>query len=288
MIIFPKKSITVNELVFSYAGADCQKQTTVRHSHRGCELLYVDSGTCTLLLPGNSALDGHPGSVFLLPAHTLHERHNPVECRTCYAVFETDSSLFDSGPRRIDAGEDSLIRQWFHCLPELNNSYEADQAGALIRTILLRLERIEQQQREEEMLHPGLKRACDYLREQYRREISIGELARHAGVSQSHLNLLFRRKFGVGPQHYLLDLRMKLARRLLLNPYERISDVAEQCGFRDIHYFSRCFKTFHGVPPELYRRSPSRFADAECRSTVVAAALRNPEKTATGERIGLG
>lgn len=278
----------MNELVFSYAGADCQKQTTVRHSHRGCELLYVDSGTCTLLLPGNSALDGHPGSVFLLPAHTPHERHNPVECRTCYAVFETDSSLFDSGPRRIDAGEDSLIRQWFHCLPELNNSYEADQAGALIRTILLRLERIEQQQREEEMLHPGLKRACDYLREQYRREISIGELARHAGVSQSHLNLLFRRKFGVGPQHYLLDLRMKLARRLLLNPYERISDVAEQCGFRDIHYFTRCFKTFHGVPPGLYRRSPSRFADAECRSAVVAAALRNPEKTATGERVGLG
>lgn len=272
----------MNELVFSYAGADCQKQTTLRHSHRGCELLYVDFGNCMLMLPGNIVLDGHPGSVFLLPAHILHERHNPIECRTCYAVFETDSSLFESGPRKIETGGgDSLIRQWFNCLQELNNSYEVEQASALIWTILLRLERIEHQQREEDVLHPGLKRACDYLKEYCSREISIGELARHAGVSQSHLNLLFRRKYGVGPQHYLLDLRMKLARRLLLNPDERISDVAEKCGFQDIHYFTRCFKTFHGVPPGLYRQNPSCFADAECRPNVVAAALRNSGKAVT-------
>ena len=36
------------------------------------------------------------------------------------------------------------------------------------------------------------------------------------------------------------------------------TEAAEQCGFRDVHYFSRCFKAFHGISPGLYRRAPSR------------------------------
>ncbi len=255
------------ELLFSYAGSDRQKRVTARHSHRGCELLYVDSGKCILAFPDGTELTGQAGSVFLIPPHTLHERRNLVECRTFYAVFEDGSGGSGAGPRRIEVGGDRLIRQWFGNLSELNNSYEPEQAAVLLRAILLRLDRIELRQREVGDVHPGLRRACDYLADHCDREISVSDLARISGVSQSHLNLLFRRRFGVGPLRYLTDLRMKLARRLLLNPYCGISEVAEQCGFRDIHYFTRCFKSFHGVPPGLYRRDPPRFADTENRRT---------------------
>ncbi len=253
------------EILFSYAGSDRQKCITARHSHRGWELLYISSGKCTLLFPEETRLVGQRGSVFLIPPHTSHERWNSIECRTFYAVYETTEASLSARLRQINTNNDRLIRLWFGCLPKLNDAYETEQAATLIQLILLRLDRLEQQQRETEMFHPKLQQVCDYLRTHYNREISIGELARFSGISQSHLNFLFRQQFGTGPQCYLTDLRMKSARQLLLNPNYSIAEVAEQCGFRDVHYFTRRFKAFHGAPPGLYRREPSHFADTENR-----------------------
>ena len=54
-------------------------------------------------------------------------------------------------------------------------------------------------------------------------------------------------------------------------PESTVAEAAEQCGFRDVHYFSRCFKAFHGISPGLYRRAPSRFVDVENFRSVGAA-----------------
>lgn len=261
----------MDEISFFRAGCNCLRRTNRRHSHSGCELLYVTSGRCLLLFPGGVELAGKEGDVFWIPPCTPHERRNPVECRTFYVVYEQTGVFSDVGPRRIETGGDPLVRQWFANLNELNNSCEPEQAGALIRALLLRLERMERRERAFEILHPVLRRACDYLDSHCSREISIGELAVLSGASRSHLNALFRRRFGFGPQRYLADLRMRLARRLLRNPESTVAEAAEQCGFRDVHYFSRCFKAFHGISPGLYRRAPSRFVDVENFRSVGAA-----------------
>ena len=34
-----------------------------------------------------------------------------------------------------------------------------------------------------------------------------------------------------------------------------IAEIAEQCGYEDLHYFSRLFKKLEGLPPRAYGNS---------------------------------
>lgn len=252
----------MENIAFSYAGSDQQLRKTAGHSHRGWKLLYLVSGRCRIQFSSGEEFDGLPGDAFLIPPHLEHERFNLESCQTIYAVFESES-LLRHPPRKISTGDDSLLRQWFENLPELNRIYAPLQAASLIRTILLRLDWLEAGQQQNRNIHPALKIACDYMTSFLDQPLQIGDIARKAAVSRSHLNLLFRTRLGISPLRYLMVLRMNRARRLLLDPYYNITEVAHLCGFSDLHYFTRCFTSYHHVPPSLYRKNPARFADME-------------------------
>lgn len=242
---------------FLYAGYDRFSRTAKLHSHQAYEMIYVTSGNCEILFSDGTRLAGQPGSVFEIPPMMGHERFNENVCETLFVICTPESSRPGWSARVTDTFSDHLIRQWFYALPELNAANELEQAHGLWTTLCVRLRRIrELQQQEEDGSHPALKAACDFLIAHCGEDHSIGEIARIAGVSQSHLNLLFRRKFGIGPLRWLTNERMKLARQLLRNLMFNISDVASQCGYRDIHYFSAAFKAFHGLSPSVYRRLP--------------------------------
>ena len=53
---------------------------------------------------------------------------------------------------------------------------------------------------------------------------------------------------------------MQAAKQLLLNPYSNISEVAALCGFEDMHYFTRVFKKFYGMPPGEFRNNPTELS----------------------------
>ena len=57
------------------------------------------------------------------------------------------------------------------------------------------------------------------------------------------------------PLEYLTELRMERARQLIISSSMRIKDIAEWCGYTDSYYFSRCFKKYYGVSPEMFRSS---------------------------------
>ena len=53
---------------------------------------------------------------------------------------------------------------------------------------------------------------------------------------------------------YVAQLRMEKAMRLLKeNPDSLIGDIAEQCGFQDVAYFSRVFRQHYGMAPSQVR-----------------------------------
>ena len=53
---------------------------------------------------------------------------------------------------------------------------------------------------------------------------------------------------------YVTQLRMEKAMRLLRdNPDSLIGDIAEQCGFQDVAYFSRVFRQHYGMAPSQVR-----------------------------------
>ena len=78
--------------------------------------------------------------------------------------------------------------------------------------------------------------------------------AKMIGISLPHFRRLFTQQFSVSPQHFLIKMRLNLASRLLVETDLQIQEIAEQCGFTDIYFFSKQFKRFNNVSPLAFRK----------------------------------
>ncbi len=96
-------------------------------------------------------------------------------------------------------------------------------------------------------------RAKAHLETHFREELSLGDLAQVAGLSESHFAALFRELYGRAPIDYLIEVRIDNAARLLLDWQHSVSEVAEMTGFGSVHYFCRQFRRRRGVSPSEYR-----------------------------------
>ena len=83
--------------------------------------------------------------------------------------------------------------------------------------------------------------------------MSVGELARAVGVHPGHLSRTFRERLGRTAGHYLEQLRVERACRLLVTEAPLV-DVAMRSGFADQSHFTRTFRRSVGVSPGRYRR----------------------------------
>ncbi|MEG1688441.1 MAG: helix-turn-helix domain-containing protein, partial [Hafnia sp.] len=68
------------------------------------------------------------------------------------------------------------------------------------------------------------------------------------------LKQLFRQQTGMTISHYLRQLRLCQAKRLLRRSEYRISEIATRCGFEDSNYFSVVFTRDAGITPREYRQ----------------------------------
>ena len=84
-------------------------------------------------------------------------------------------------------------------------------------------------------------------------DLSIEALARDVGLTATQVRKLFRRETRVGPKHYLQQLRLKKAVRLLRHSSQTIKEIAFACGFATDNYFHLVFRRAFGVTPAEFR-----------------------------------
>jgi AraC-like DNA-binding protein len=84
--------------------------------------------------------------------------------------------------------------------------------------------------------------------------ITIEVMAQRANLSASRFSKVFSQCFGQSPHQYLMRLRTAHAQELLASTRLTLEQVAEYCGFADIHHFSRTFKKITGETPGKYRK----------------------------------
>lgn len=84
-------------------------------------------------------------------------------------------------------------------------------------------------------------------------ELSLNTLASHVNVSPNHLSMIFSQQTGKNFIKYLTDYRMNKAKELLRCTNLRSSEIADQVGYHDPHYFSYLFKKTMKVTPTQYR-----------------------------------
>jgi len=88
----------------------------------------------------------------------------------------------------------------------------------------------------------------------YHEEITLSSVAGHFHISPSHLSELFKKHLGENFVHFLHELRVRHACRLLLSTDMTVSDIALEAGFGSYNTFSRVFRESQGVTPTEYRQ----------------------------------
>jgi Response regulator containing CheY-like receiver domain and AraC-type DNA-binding domain len=98
-----------------------------------------------------------------------------------------------------------------------------------------------------------VKLALKYMEENYRKDITLADVASAVYVTPNYLSTTFKEEMGVSFIDWLNQLRIEKAKLFLDEPGAKIYEVAEWVGFSDYKYFSSIFKKFTGFPPRQYK-----------------------------------
>ncbi len=211
------------------------------------------------------------GQRHALPAGTL-SLMNPEEPHTGHAesprliyrmLYVEESRLpallgrksLPSGFRMLNPHDDGHVAAG---LARLAGQFEGGDALALESELLALLELVF-------VRHGGLREARptardggvtaqlrDYLEAHYAESVSLEHLAALLQRHPRHLIEAFRRAYGVPPHTYLLQCRVREAKRRLLEG-RALTEVALDLGFYDQAHFSGVFRRFTGVTPGRFR-----------------------------------
>ena len=95
--------------------------------------------------------------------------------------------------------------------------------------------------------------AISLMRANIEEPLKISEIAGYSGTSVRHLERLFQTRIGCSPKSYYMRLRLRLARRLILQTRETLSDISLACGFIAHPNFSKVYRDYYGVSPRQER-----------------------------------
>lgn len=92
------------------------------------------------------------------------------------------------------------------------------------------------------------------VREHYAENLTLRELSQKYFVNSAYLGQIFRKKYGVSFKDYLNNYRMEQAAQRLLRTDEKIYQIAQEVGYKDLDYFINRFIAAKGCTPAKFRK----------------------------------
>lgn len=99
-----------------------------------------------------------------------------------------------------------------------------------------------------------IQKAITYINIEPASDLTLKSLAARLNVNANYLSTLFTKELGIPLTEYVNRCRIEHAKHMLLSTELPIKRIAEQCGFKDIHYFTRMFKRITSLTPGVYRQ----------------------------------
>ncbi len=92
------------------------------------------------------------------------------------------------------------------------------------------------------------------VQEHYAKNLTLRELSQRYYVNSSYLGQIFRKKYGQSFKDYLCRYRIEKASSALIHTSKKISQIAEEVGYKDVDYFISKFISIKGCTPARYRK----------------------------------
>ncbi|MBW4085526.1 AraC family transcriptional regulator [Paenibacillus sp. S150] len=95
----------------------------------------------------------------------------------------------------------------------------------------------------------------DYIKWSRSEHIKVSQIAAYFGYNEKYLSHLFTTISGISLKQYILQQKMELAKFLLADTNQNISEVSSQLGYTDCHNFMKSFKKIVGLTPTDFRNA---------------------------------
>ena len=109
--------------------------------------------------------------------------------------------------------------------------------------------------RKEEHENQLVRKAQNYIQENYQKDLSLDEVSRQLDLSPYYFSKLFKEETGSNFVEYVTNLRIARAKELLAGDGCSMKEICAEVGYSDPNYFSRIFKKNVGVTPTEYREN---------------------------------
>ena len=106
----------------------------------------------------------------------------------------------------------------------------------------------------------AIAKARKYIHEHLDSPLPLGLVAREAGLSESHFCRLFKEATGLTLTDYVNRCRVEWAKKELLRPEMRVSEIAFLVGYQSLSQFNRSFARIVGNSPTHWRQENIRRA----------------------------
>ena len=111
--------------------------------------------------------------------------------------------------------------------------------------------------------YEGLDKSLAYIHQHLGEKISLTQLAKISGYSQSYYRRIFHAEYGMSPICYINQKRVEKAQKLLLCGLYSKSEIAQSCGFENQQFFARVFKKYTQKTPTDYCKTFEPEGDCE-------------------------
>ena len=123
----------------------------------------------------------------------------------------------------------------------------------LIRRFTPSTTQVEQYTLERAKSRYQVRKAIQYLEDNFNKPFNLEELAAASELSKYHLERVFKRATGLTPCTYALMLRIERAKQLLTSTQMPIASIASELGFSHQSHLTNVFKKLTDLTPHVYR-----------------------------------
>lgn len=251
-----------------------------KHWHTSIEIFAVLEGELLFYI-NNEKYPLHAGELLIVNANEIHSVNVLKENKTAVIqiplrqfenYFTAQQFIrFEGGiHRETDSGNPSdrrlisLVQRLYNVYTERRNGYDFRTISLYYELLYLmvtqyRVTEVEEMELRHNRHLSSLSRITTYMREHYREELKLSDLAEMFGYSDAYLSRMFREYAKVNFKTYLQDIRTAYAYRDLLNTDHTIGQIAMDNGFCSSRGFAKDFKKRYGIlPSETERRGKNR------------------------------
>ena len=247
------------------------KYEMAHHWHESVEIIRIISGRLNMKLNNRFFCAGEGELIFVNP-ETVHGA-SPENCKYECIVFSTE--ILSSGGKEERAFIENIENHVFAVndhfdknsivKPAADSLFEAmkEEKGSFFIIAQLyslfavimenKLYKKVSELGGSEKTNAKLRRVLSFIRQSYDKQISLEEMAFEADMSPKYFCAFFREMTGKTPVKYLNTYRVERAARKLISTDMPITDIAYGCGFNDLSYFIKTFKSIKGITPKAFR-----------------------------------